>query len=613
MAALFPAEGRTRDKDAAARSFANIVNLDRDQCDMWRAIAFCEPDDVSAEASLRAMYRTLPTFGRLTRPLSDQYAPAVKTGNYVANNHFSDLLEVPYTAPFDIIIPLTNPTRITVAWALHQALIKGDFDDAVSVLEHAPVQTSPHVHLGYALIYWKSRRWVDARRWAEKLFNAPAYHPDEHTTMLAPGGGAGINALLVAAGYLLAGTACAYLGEAELAAGYLATVNSKHIPMTFAEMSREAYRILGLLARARAEDSEATAYFAFAKQFGSTPELDRDADDPTARIEYTSAETIDARTSYWDPSTEPNLAHIQERRRASESSAALGDALAELDKQIGLTAVKEKVHEFAALQMRNKALEEAGIEVGTTQRYNFVFHGAPGTGKTVTARLLARLLYGYGIIRDNRLIEVSAPDLVGSHVGEAEQLTMAKLLEADGALLFVDEVYQLTQKGDEGNANAYGKKAAEAILKYMEDHPDTCHVIIAGYKEETDLFIASNPGFKSRFTDELDFQSYNPNELAQIAQFQAAEQKPPLTIDSDALAHFEDKCKYLMKENAEGRRLVDIAGNGRFARKVVEAAGKKVAVRMASFLQNGTYKVEDLTTITSEDIDAAMDPILRSL
>ena len=54
----------------------------------------------------------------------------------------------------------------------------------------------------------------------------------------------------------------------------------------------------------------------------------------------------------------------------------------------------------------------------------------------------------------------------------------------------------LARKDDD--AKDFGKEAIEILLKEMTDEDDMA-VIAAGYPDEMDNFINSNPGLKSRF------------------------------------------------------------------------------------------------------------------
>ena len=94
-------------------------------------------------------------------------------------------------------------------------------------------------------------------------------------------------------------------------------------------------------------------------------------------------------------------------------------------------------------------------------------------------------------------------------------------------MLFIDEAYALVRPGAEGD---FGPESVAELLKRMEDDRDRLAVIIAGYPAEIDAFLATNPGFASRFGETLHFEDFSPAELAELFEraFCAPERLPAL-------------------------------------------------------------------------------------
>ena len=57
----------------------------------------------------------------------------------------------------------------------------------------------------------------------------------------------------------------------------------------------------------------------------------------------------------------------------------------------------------------------------------------------------------------------------------------------------------------------------------MEDNRDRLVVIVAGYKDEMEKFVNSNPGLKSRFKTIIDFEDYNGTDLLKIFVHEGAQ------------------------------------------------------------------------------------------
>lgn len=63
---------------------------------------------------------------------------------------------------------------------------------------------------------------------------------------------------------------------------------------------------------------------------------------------------------------------------------------------------------------------------------NMVLVGAPGTGKTTVARLLARFLHAYDNLPTDRFVEKNKLELKGQYVGQTGPTVKAAVADAMG-------------------------------------------------------------------------------------------------------------------------------------------------------------------------------------
>lgn len=211
----------------------------------------------------------------------------------------------------------------------------------------------------------------------------------------------------------------------------------------------------------------------------------------------------------------------------------------ELEALIGLESVKRMVKKIRAYAKRNAQNQDLNLHM--------CFYGNPGTGKTEVARIISRILYDAGILPEAKLVETDAHGLIGKYVGETAPKTEAKISDAMGGVLFIDEAYALYNSRNNGAANVgYGDEAISVLLKQMEDCRGKFCVVFAGYRDEMRRMISSNPGLESRIQFTLDFPDYTREELMQIALRFADKngyvfEIDALTIFSNVIEYYRDK------------------------------------------------------------------------
>ncbi len=265
------------------------------------------------------------------------------------------------------------------------------------------------------------------------------------------------------------------------------------------------------------------------------------------------------------------------------------DPMSELDGMIGLSSIKKSVREIASRAHLFEKREAVGLTAGQPALH-LVFMGNPGTGKTVVARIIGRILKDAGYLKKGHVVEVSAPDLIGQFVGETPQKVQSCVTRALDGVLFIDEAYGITGFGT-SSGNSFGSEAVTTLLKMMEDNRDRLVVIAAGYPNEMHNFLETNPGFRSRFTDIINFPDYTADELVEICVKLAHEQQYEFDKEGlEVLREIMTLSKSLFAKNF---------ANGRFVRNIFEASIKSLATRVEE--KNLTSR-HDLSLITAADI-----------
>ncbi|MBT2407282.1 MULTISPECIES: AAA family ATPase [unclassified Streptomyces] len=278
---------------------------------------------------------------------------------------------------------------------------------------------------------------------------------------------------------------------------------------------------------------------------------------------------------------------------------ALAEALAELERMVGLEPVKRQVKALSAQLHMARLRAGQGLPVQPPKRH-FVFSGPSGTGKTTVARILGRVFYALGLLGGDHLVEAQRADLVGEFLGQTAVKANELIDSAIGGVLFVDEAYSLSNSGY-SKGDAYGDEALQVLLKRAEDNRDHLVVILAGYPAGMDRLLNTNPGLSSRFTTRVDFPSYRPLELTAIGGVLAEANGD--RWDEEALDELRSISGHVVEQG-----WIDELGNGRFLRTLYEKSCAYRDLRLAGFA--GEPSRDDLATLRLADLMQAYGEVL---
>ena len=282
-----------------------------------------------------------------------------------------------------------------------------------------------------------------------------------------------------------------------------------------------------------------------------------------------------------------------------DGTRSVEEILTDINSLVGLADVKENIREFIKYIDYTKKIDTEGFA-----NLNMIFKGNSGTGKTTVARLVAELFYKLGFIRENKIIEVTSKDLIGSHLGETAPKTQSVIDTALDGVLLIDEAYTIMASRG-GTSSNYASECMATISKAMEIYKDRLVIIFAGYTKEMNDFINNNQGLMARIGYEIEFPDFTKDELLQI--FKDEVEGNEFQIEDGVL----DKIEKIIIKNKIGRNF----GNARFVKNLFD---KLVLVHSANYedeklLKTITKRDVEILEETKKDKTRTIDDILKDL
>jgi type VII secretion ATPase EccA len=581
-----PIDGIETDRDVqyAVLAFRHATECDPEMCDAWLGRA------AAGEATSEVIYHLYRTSDSLFREQRRLGLPA-----RTLSGRFRTGLYLDYV--------LASMTEAWLAYA--SSMIEGqDYDEAERVLDELDKKRAAmpdgevcSAEIGAyirGVLHFTTQRWPDV---LTALANSASFS-DEYIA-------AGAN--------LMVGSACAQMGLSTEAIRRLDQAIEGPIPAA----RRAAQFCKGLTLREMGDETEARAIFE--RIYSEEPGFEANAaalHDPKYRLIISTKEMIDSRTNKWDPSTAHGAEGSNGETLADRGNEYLRKAQQELDRQIGLADVKLQVSKLRSAATLAKVRSGKGLSTGA-RSLHLAFTGPPGTGKTTIARVVAHIYCGLGLLKTPAVVEAKRQDLVGQYLGSTAIKTTELIDRAMDGVLFIDEAYSLIQTGLSGG-DAFGREAVDTLLARMETDRDRLVVIIAGYDAEIDRFLAANEGLASRFTKRIRFASYTPAELGDIGRLIARIRDSELT--EAAYNELVSACTALCERTsvdpaAKVRRNIDLAGNGRFVRNVIEAAEEEREYRLSESYGANLDGLDEqqLMRIDVTDMKAALHSVMGTL
>lgn len=304
-------------------------------------------------------------------------------------------------------------------------------------------------------------------------------------------------------------------------------------------------------------------------------------------------------------------ARVMDAQPLSDEAAQLeyiASVRTEIDSLIGQDEVKAQLHAILTGALADAERRRRGLTV-SGRHPHFVFTGAPGTGKTHVAEILADALRAAGVTETPKVVFAYRNTLVGRFEGETSPKTAAVFDSARGGVLFVDSASELVRDRN-GSGDPFGREAVDTLSQLMRSGGHGTVVVLCGYPEEMRNFLAREQSLAGLFSQHIAFSSPDPNELGQyLVKF--AEEAGYVLGDSTEKV-FRRIVEQLYPEDHVGVRHIDRLGNIRFARGVIDVAARLAAQRIGHVENLAALTAAELSQLRDEDIAMAAERVAGS-
>ncbi len=261
-------------------------------------------------------------------------------------------------------------------------------------------------------------------------------------------------------------------------------------------------------------------------------------------------------------------------QKLSQSRLADLDSAYLMSKLTGKEKIKKQLKEIFA-----------GIKADPSGYKHMYFIGDPGTGKTLSAKIVAKYLKENGILEKGRYFEYRLDDFIGFCDGATMPKAMSLLRDAYGSVIVINSPKEYgNNKSSEKECRAdraddvisYEELVDDAlstIITQMRVHAEDLIVVFAGTQKEIDGLEDMHPDLKELVPYKAEFERFTDAELTEIFMKLIPENGyVPGTGLKEAVREYFDK---LYAEMASDKEFT----SARFVNNLFDSTMSKAAVR----------------------------------
>lgn len=183
-----------------------------------------------------------------------------------------------------------------------------------------------------------------------------------------------------------------------------------------------------------------------------------------------------------------------------------------LSKLVGLETVKNQIRGLRRTVEMNKV---TGFGNKAAPPNHIALQGNPGTGKSMVADILAKVLFEIGVVSNRNVVTVGREDLIDRKSEARTIFKTRKVMErASGGVLVVDEAYTLLPSAARPRGRDHGGPALREIARTLPSGSPI--VILTGSALDLQRILSSDIGFKGNFLTRIEFPNPNPSQIARM-------------------------------------------------------------------------------------------------
>ena len=183
---------------------------------------------------------------------------------------------------------------------------------------------------------------------------------------------------------------------------------------------------------------------------------------------------------------------------------------------IGLENVQIELDDFYKLLRFQNERKENDFNVNLLKSTHFVISGARGSGKTLIGKIIANLLYDFGVRASNQEIYTEARELLTAFECDKKNGIHSLFANVNDATIIVENIQDILEEEQNGGTEIKG--VFVCLEKVMKERKDDISIIITGSEGSIEKMRVLNNTIQDSVHSFIEIPAYSTLELVQMAE-----------------------------------------------------------------------------------------------